>query len=291
MFSQRADVGLMRRIEVNGADWRAVVIIDQISLRVILRDYACANRHALVDLAEYLVAIARSESCGKVLAEVRDGDWQRFLGRGYTLEGLIPGYFRGDAAYVVAYYVDPERQAASRLAAENAVLEAALATPPACGCEHDAARFAMGPAEPADAEELAALYRAVFSSYPTPLHDPDHIRGMLASGDAVFRVVRVGEQVVSAAAAEADWVEGNAELSDCATLPAYRGQGLMAALLRDLQAETTGRGIGCVYSLARASSMGMNTVLARLGYRFRGRLLNNCHIMGGFEDMNIWVRL
>jgi hypothetical protein len=35
----------------------------------------------------------------------------------------------------------------------------------------------------------------------------------------------------------------------------------------------------------------MNTALARLGYRFRGRLMNNCHIMGGFEDMNIWVRL
>nr|WP_315989693.1 hypothetical protein [Desulforamulus aquiferis] len=34
----------------------------------------------------------------------------------------------------------------------------------------------------------------------------------------------------------------------------------------------------------------MNLVLHRLGYTFRGTLVNNCHIGGSYEDMNIWVR-
>jgi len=45
----------------------------------------------------------------------------------------------------------------------------------------------------------------------------------------------------------------------------------------------------CLFSLARASSFGMN-LFRRLDYRYRGTLINNCHISGAYEDMNTWVK-
>jgi hypothetical protein len=44
------------------------------------------------------------------------------------------------------------------------------------------------------------------------------------------------------------------------------------------------------YTIARAASHGMNTTFARQGYRFAGTLVNNTHIAGGIESMNVWYR-
>jgi hypothetical protein len=34
----------------------------------------------------------------------------------------------------------------------------------------------------------------------------------------------------------------------------------------------------------------MNITFARMGYRFAGRWINNTHIGGQFEDMNVWYK-
>lgn len=34
----------------------------------------------------------------------------------------------------------------------------------------------------------------------------------------------------------------------------------------------------------------MNRVLVQHGYAYSGRLVNNCDICGGFEDMNLWAK-
>lgn len=108
--------------------------------------------------------------------------------------------------------------------------------------------------------------------------------------ESIFRLVRENGRLVSAASAEVSWANRHAEMTDCATLPDYRGEGLMAAIFKELGREMLRQGISCLYSLARAASPGMNAVLRRLGYPLRGRMVNNCHIMGQFEDMNLWVK-
>lgn len=35
---------------------------------------------------------------------------------------------------------------------------------------------------------------------------------------------------------------------------------------------------------------GMNVVLYYFGYQYGGRLINNCYIVEGFENMNIWCK-
>ncbi|OPZ80752.1 MAG: N-acetyltransferase YodP [bacterium ADurb.Bin429] len=49
------------------------------------------------------------------------------------------------------------------------------------------------------------------------------------------------------------------------------------------------RGLRSLFTLARATSVGINTAFSRLGYTYNGRLVNNCHIAGDWEDMNLWV--
>lgn len=50
------------------------------------------------------------------------------------------------------------------------------------------------------------------------------------------------------------------------------------------------KGIPHLFSLTRAVSTGMNMVIAKLGFEYKGRLIQNSQISGDFEDMNIWVK-
>ncbi|MDH4057298.1 MAG: hypothetical protein OEU76_00970, partial [Cyclobacteriaceae bacterium] len=66
--------------------------------------------------------------------------------------------------------------------------------------------------------------------------------------------------------------------------------GHMKKLLFKLENELTKQGINCLYSLARAESYGMNKAFFQLGYTYGGRLINNCYIFSGLEDMNVWYK-
>jgi beta-lysine N6-acetyltransferase len=282
-------VQMVRKVRAEGEGWLALTEVDPVNRRVKLQSYRFDHSHGLAALGEHLLSLSREEGAGKVLAEVREADWEQFLGRGFILEGLIPGYFAGEDAYCVSYFVDPERQASRRLERENAIREAVLSQEPQW-TGRLAPHFTVEAPAVADVAELAALYRKVFTSYPTPLHDPAYIHHLIATEKGLFRLVRDGRRIVSAAAAAVNWAGAHAEMTDCATLPDYRGEGMMAAILQELEQVLQARGVACRFSLARASSHGMNQVLRRLGYRLRGRMANNCHIMGNFEDMNLWVK-
>jgi putative beta-lysine N-acetyltransferase len=112
----------------------------------------------------------------------------------------------------------------------------------------------------------------------------------LLQEDSLFYIIVDKNDIVSAASAEIDYVYHNAELTDCATLPAYRKYGFMKHLLNALEAELKQRHIFCAYTIARALSFGMNAAFHQLGYIYTGRLTNNCYIYKSLEDMNVWVK-
>lgn len=66
----------------------------------------------------------------------------------------------------------------------------------------------------------------------------------------------------------------------------------MKELIRALEKELSERSFLISYTLCRASAPpGINAAFSSLGYAFTGRLVNNCRIGNGFEDMNIWCRM
>jgi putative beta-lysine N-acetyltransferase len=141
----------------------------------------------------------------------------------------------------------------------------------------------------ADIPEISALYEKVFKTYPIPLNQPQYVE-LLMDKDYLFMVITHEGTNISCALADINYQLSNAEITDCASLPEYRGQGLMFAVIGALEKEVQSRGIKCLYSIARALSPGMNTVFKKLGYTYTGRLVNNCNIFGKFEDMNLWVK-
>ena len=83
--------------------------------------------------------------------------------------------------------------------------------------------------------------------------------------------------------------EGNAELTNCATLPEYRKHGFMKSLL--IVRRRTSRKIDFLFLYnCSIAFFRMNAAFHQLGYTYTGRLANNCYIFDKLEDMNIWVK-
>jgi len=139
-----------------------------------------------------------------------------------------------------------------------------------------------------DAVELAGLYSEIFESYPFPIDDPSFIRDAMNEGTVFVGVHDDSGRLVAAASAEISAQTMTCEMTDFATRPKNRGTGLASTLLTGLEAEVTSRGIRVAYTIARATSAGMNSVFARGGYTHAGTLVNNTHISGGIESMNVW---
>jgi len=228
---------------------------------------------------------------GKVTAYARGGHPRQWEALGFRREGNIQGFFRdgSDAAIWAAY---PQVQRAQE--PEKSVHDACLAVAQSKGLLGEAwlpAGYTSDLVGPGQAREVAALMRSIFPVYPTCLSD-EQIERLIRSGCSVFRCVRNADnEIVAVASAEMDLVRKNAEMTDCATRPEERGRGLMAHILRQLEADLRLHyEIVDLYSLARAQETGMNCVFKKLGYGYQGRLVNNCRMPSGWESMHIWCK-
>lgn len=244
--------------------------------------------HQVLPLWQRLLEVARRENLGKLVLYAHPDDWQRFLSHGFILEAVIDGYFGVDPAYCMSYFLDADRQATAQFEEEQQLLEQVLLAEPEAAPPLPAGyRLVLCGEEMSG--ELAAVFDQVFVTFPTPLDNPVFIRDLIRSGEGIFRAIcDEAGQVASAAAAEFE--EAAAEITNCATLPEHRGEGLMRVLIDALEEDCRQRGVRTLFSVARARSFGMNLVLRRAAYRYRGRMINQSHICGGFEDMNIWVK-
>ncbi|HDR72938.1 MAG TPA: putative beta-lysine N-acetyltransferase [Methanoculleus sp.] len=239
---------------------------------------------------EQAEALAREHGYSKIFAKVPASASDAFLERGYEMEAFVPGFYNGrEDGYLYAKYLDPER----KVLADADIIEDVLATALARG---KASRpcalptgFAIRPADLADAEALAALYDAVFATYPFPIHDPGYIGETMQSHIRYYCAVREG-RIVAASSAEIDRDGQNVEMTDFATHPSYRGMGLCSALLAAMEEDMRNKGMHTAYTIARAALYPINITFARAGYAFGGTLRNNTNICGAFESMNVWYK-
>jgi len=265
--------------------FKVKLLLDEFSKRAWVKNYAY---HDPAKLARFIAGVCSNHGLEKIIFPVRAEHYDDLKGQGFSMEGWIDGYFNGQTAYFLTYYLKPERSISPRLTEYmdlvRQISERSHRKPHFLPCEHQIVTPTTR-----DIPALTSIFKKVFATYPSPVDQPDYLAAVLGK-TALFKAVRRGQDIISVAAAEVDWAYRNAELTNCATLPASRGSGLMSGIIAALESECLARGIKCLYSLARASSYGMNLVFHRLGYRYRGTLINNCHISGAYEDMNIWVK-
>jgi len=234
-----------------------------------------------------LEGMARERGYSKIFAKVPESSGGAFLDAGYVREAVVPGFCRGrSAAWFLGKYLSKKRMVDARARQCTKVMRLVkkARSPKAQTRNH---RLNIRRCTPEDAGEISRIYGKVFSSYPFPINDRDYILRTMRTHVVYFGVVKNGR---FAALSSSDVEKGlkNVEMTDFATLPQWRGQGLARSLLGRMEKEMQSRGVRTAYTIARAVSPGMNMVFSRRGYKYGGMLVNNTHISGRIESMNVW---
>lgn len=227
--------------------------------------------------------------CGysKIFAKIPASAGLHFERNGYRAEAVIPDFYNGreDGLFMARYYQadrmnDPafEQIQAVKAACEtkncrsfneiDQSLECRLAT------SHDCLN-------------MSELYRQVFKSYPFPIDNPDYLRRTMDE-NVIYAGIWEDGKLLALSSAEVDKKAANAEMTDFATHPACRGRRFAGILLQKLEKLMADSDIKTCYTIARATSFGMNITFAKSNYTFAGTLINNTQISGSLESMNVW---
>ena len=235
--------------------------------------------------------LAEANDYGKIFCKVPAAFVEPFAQAGYRQEARVPKFFDGQTD--VAFMSRFRKPARDRVSDEQRggierSLELAEAKRQSSADRGDDV-YRIRRLDAGDAPQLAALYRVVFPSYPFPIFDEAYLRETMATHVRYFGAFDA-DRLVAAASAETDPEARNAEMTDFATEPSYRGRGLAVTLLGAMESDMKASGFATLYTIARAVSVGMNVTFARCGYHFGGTLVNNTQISGGIESMNVWYK-
>jgi putative beta-lysine N-acetyltransferase len=237
-----------------------------------------------------LIGLARKNNYSKIFAKVPECHSELFFAAGFEEEARIPAFYNGKMeAVFLGFYLNAERAEEPDLEKMNEILNISLknqAEKSKCQLNGDTS---LRICNEADAINIADIYKNTFQSYPFPIDDPAYIINTMKSHINYFGIESNG-RLVAVSSAEMDKESSNAEMTDFATLPQWRGKGFAQCLLLQMENAMKDKGIKTAYTIARAMSAGMNITFSKAGYKFGGRLKNNTNISGNIESMNIWYK-
>lgn len=272
--------------DIEGDGYTLNVFFDYYNKRLKVSDYNAKDYRLMI---RNLAWLAEANDFDKIFIKARKEDFQNFLSHGYMMEGILKYYFQGKDAYVLSRFSSDSRVRSDDLLEEAQLIENLIYNSEQVEIKPLDKDIEIVRAKEEHIPLLAAIYRSVFETYPSPLTNPDYIKSTMER-NLIYRMAVRDGVALAAASADMDRKHLNAEMTDCATIPDAQGKGLMQHLLLELEDDLKKEGIMTAYTLARAMSVGMNRSFFKLGYEFSGRLINNCDIFGQFEDMNIWVK-
>lgn len=250
-----------------------------------------ASRKDGESLPDRLYELASSKGYSKIFGKVPERLKPVFVRAGYEEEARIPDYYEdGETCWLLSQFLSEDRAVPTDSDLMNEVLHTALGTSVLKGAPDPVPEeHVIRVMTPDDAEDMAAVYRKVFASYPFPIHDPEYLIRMMGSHIQYFGVF-MDNRLIALASCEMDLDALAVEMTDFATLPECRGKGLAVKLLYRMEDAMREKGLTAAYTIARAVSFGMNITFAKLGYRYAGTLINNTQISGSMESMNVWYK-
>ncbi len=240
-----------------------------------------------------LETLAGSRGYTKIFAKVPSLLRDSFIASGYAEEARIPGFYPGgeDVCFMVKYFAESRaREQEAPLVQDVLAAATAAATEAVSGPVSLPDGFTARSAVKEDVPAMAKIYSEVFASYPFPIHDPAFLLAAMEDSTKFFGVWK-DSTIAALSSAEMDLSSASAEMTDFATLPIYRGNGLALYLLREMELAVKDLGVRALFTIARAYSYGMNITFARNGYLYGGTLTNNTNISGRLESMNVWYKI
>lgn len=235
-----------------------------------------------------IIHFAAKHNLGKVICNCDINSFKNFVDAKFQLEGKIDGYFKGQDAFCMSYFISSNRKLKKNLDKENVYLKQCLDIN-GTFAYNSGSKYCIRDAEESDVKQIAELFSNIFFTYPSPIYNEGYIKQTMKE-KALYKVAVENGKVISVASADMDKNNLNAEITDCVTHPHYRGKGILSNIIYSLETDLKNKGFITLYSFSRAINPGINFALSKQGYKFRGRLINNCNICGGFENMNIWVK-
>ncbi|MFP4071671.1 MAG: putative beta-lysine N-acetyltransferase [Desulfovibrionales bacterium] len=241
-------------------------------------------------IIEDLEELAEEHDYSKIFAKIPARAQEDFLEAGYEIEARVPKFFAGreDGLFLGKFLSEWRREDEAEEVIDK-VLQTSFEKAEGTGLKQLSGDARVREMTPADAPDMAALYRKVFSTYPFPIFDPGYLEETMHSHIRYFGVVRSGA-IQALASSETDPAQKNVEMTDFATHTSEQGKGLACILLRHMEDAMRKDGFATAYTIARAESFGMNIAFARCGYDFGGTLTNNTNIGGSLESMNVWFK-
>ncbi|AHF08753.1 putative beta-lysine N-acetyltransferase [Dehalobacter restrictus] len=260
------------------------IYVDYRNKRLKILSHSLLSELIIKEIIDY----AKKENLGKIIVNCHKHQINIFEECGFVAEGVIDGFFQGEDATCMSLFLDKRRENSLYEEKENRIIDY---------CVKNTNRFeltknknyTMRQAVPDDIPQMIQLFQAVFETYPTPIFSREYLQKVMRD-HVLFMVAEEERKIISIASADLDKQHMNAEITDCATNPKYRGRNILSELIFQLETHLKRNGFVTAYSLSRAKNLGINKSLSKLGYIYRGRLINNCNISGGYEDMNIWVK-
>jgi len=242
-------------------------------------------------IAEKLHQVADAHNYSKIFIKIPDSARKFFAKEKYIVEAEVPFFYNGkEKGLFMAKYLNSTRLRLEEDKREEIIKNIRIAkTQQALPSIEEPPGFEFRLMTKKDAVMLAKLYKDVFQSYPFPIQSPDYIIKTMNDNVIYFGALK-NDNLVAAASSEMYINYENVEMTDFATLPAFRGNKLALYLLSMMETEMKKRGMKTLYTIARAHSVGMNITFARNGYKFAGTLINNTNISGAIESMNIWYK-
>lgn len=240
------------------------------------------------DLVFKLDSLAERNGYGKILAKIPISSEAVFLNIGYKRAAVIPRFYSNCVDCVfLEKFLEPEREVINNKQKLGDVVALGLSKHGDIGNTTLNDKFQFHYARPENAAEICKVYQEVFASYPFPIHDADYILKTMKS-DVLYFTIWSSGRIVAVSSAEIDIANSNAEMTDFATLPNFRGNGFALYLLKKMEQDMRKLKISTVYTIARAKSESMNITFSKAGYNYSGCLVNNTQICNSIESMNIW---
>lgn len=231
--------------------------------------------------------LARSESYSKIFCKVPCWAAPRFVSGGFIFEAHIPNFYNSsESVFFMSKFLNPDRLLNIEYEKLNELSRQLVQIKNTDHSIKPAPGFAIEQLTSEYAEEITGVYSQVFDSYPFPIFDPDYIRQTMQNDIQYFGALKDGK-IAALASSEIDRKSGNAEMTDFATLPGYRGNNLSVVLLEEMEKKMKKQAICTLYTIARLNSIPMNRTFLKMNYKYGGTLIKNTNIAGNIESMNV----
>lgn len=235
--------------------------------------------------------LASENRYAKILAKIPAGTLPFFSGNHYTVEGFIPKFFNNRTdCFFVSKFFDESRKTIPKEQMESFGNLVSLTNKISRLSYKHALRFTLERLGRANAESITGIFKKVFNTYPFPIHQPEYILETMNRDKTRYFGIKEGTKLIGVSSAEIDILNKNAEMTDFAVLPDYRGQNLAFRLLMKMEQEMKLINIKTVYTIARLNEHGISKTFLKSGYKYSGTLLNNTNICGSIESMNLFYK-